>query len=456
MDPETYASTQKALCIGADKFDPALFDKYGVKRGLRDKSGEGVMAGINTISEITAFQKDANGVFLRDETGAKIPCDGQLYYRGYNVIDLVTDFAGQRFGFNEAAHLLLFGSLPDAASLAEFDDTLNQSRWLPKNFTRDVIMKAPSRDVMNSMMKSVLTLAAYDDRADDTSVENVLRQCLYLISVLPQLGVYGYHAYSHYLDDESMYIHRPNTLLSPAENILMMLRPDKNYTELEAEALDVALVLHMEHGGGNNSTFTTRVVSSSGSDTYSTMAAALASLKGPKHGGANIKVMEMMRNIRDNVRDQKDEDEVRAYLEKIVDRQAFDNKGLIYGVGHAVYSISDPRERVFKRFVEMLAHEKHQDDTLALYSMIERMAPEIIGEKRHIYKGVSPNVDYYSGFVYSMLGIPTELFTPIFAMARIVGWSAHRIDELINVDKIIRPAYREIVEHRDYIPFEDR
>ena len=456
MNPENYASTQKDLCIGADRFDPALFEKYGVKRGLRDKSGEGVMAGINTISEITAFEKNANGEFLRDEAGAKIPCDGQLYYRGYNVIDLVRGFAGQRFGYNEAAYLLLFGSLPDSASLAEFEDTLNESRWLPKNFTRDVIMKAPSPDIMNSMMKSVLTLAAYDDRALDTSLENVIRQCLLLISVFPQLGVYGYHAYNHYLDDESMYIHRPNPLMSPAENILMMLRPDKTYTELEAETLDVALVLHMEHGGGNNSSFTTRVVTSSGSDTYSTMAAALASLKGPKHGGANLKVMNMMENIRDNVRDQKDEDEVRAYLEKIVDRQAFDNKGLIYGVGHAVYSISDPRERVFKQFVEMLAVEKHQEETLALYNMIERMAPEIIGEKRHIYKGVSPNVDYYSGFVYSMLGIPPELYTPIFAMARIVGWSAHRIDELINVDKIIRPAYKEIITHREYTSLEDR
>ena len=456
MNPELYAYTQKDLCVSADRFDPALFDKFGVKRGLRDKTGEGVLAGINTISEITAFQKDENGAFLRDETGAKIPCDGQLYYRGYNVIDLVKGFATQRFGFNEAAYLLLFGDLPDAASLAEFEDTLNESRWLPKNFTRDVIMKAPSPDIMNSMMKSVLTLAAYDERADDTSIENVIRQCLYLISVFPQLGVYGYHAYSHYLDDESMYIHRPNPLLSPAENILMMLRPDKKYTELEAEVLDVALVLHMEHGGGNNSTFTTRVVTSSGSDTYSTMAAALASLKGPKHGGANIKVMNMMQNIRENVRDQKDEDEVRAYLEKIVDKHAFDKKGLIYGVGHAVYSISDPRERVFKQFVELLAIEKHQEDTLALYSMIERMAPEIIGAKRHIYKGVSPNVDYYSGFVYSMLGITVELYTPIFAMARIVGWSAHRIDELINVDKIIRPAYKEVIAHKDYIELENR
>lgn len=456
MNPELYASTQKDLCVKVDKFDPALFERYGVKRGLRDKSGEGVMAGINTISEITAFQKDENGVFLRDEQGAKIPCDGQLRYRGYDVIDLVRGFAGQRFGYNEAAYLLLFGDLPDAASLAEFEDTLNESRWLPKNFTRDVIMKAPSQDVMNSMMKSVLTLAAYDDRALDTSLENVIRQCLLLISVFPQLGVYAYHAYSHYLDDESMYIHRPNPLLSPAENILMMLRPDKSYTELEAEVLDVALVLHMEHGGGNNSTFTTRVVTSSGADTYATMAAALASLKGPKHGGANLKVVNMMRNIRDNIKDHKDEDEVRAYLGKVVDKQAFDNKGLIYGLGHAVYSISDPRERVFKQFVEMLAVEKHEEDMLALYSMVERIAPEVIAERRHIYKGVSPNVDYYSGFVYSMLGIPTELYTPIFAMARIVGWSAHRIDELINVDKIIRPAYKEISAHREYSLIEDR
>ncbi len=456
MNPELYASAQKQLCIDADKFDPALFDVYGVKRGLRDKTGEGVMAGINTISEITAFEKDKNGTFRTDADGNKIPCDGQLWYRGYNVIDLVKGFATQHFGYNECAYLLLFGDLPNEERLNEFEDTMNESRWLPKNFTRDVIMKAPSPDIMNSMMKSVLTLSAYDDRALDTSLDNVIRQCLFLISVFPQLGVYGYHAYSHYMDDESMYIHRPNPLLSPAENILMMLRPDKNYTELEAEVLDVALVLHMEHGGGNNSTFTTRVVSSSGSDTYSTMAAALASLKGPKHGGANLKVMNMMQNIRENVRDTKDEDEVRYYLGKIVDKEAFDKKGLIYGVGHAVYSISDPRERVFKGFVELLAIEKGQEDQYALYSTIERLAPEIIGDKRHIYKGVSTNVDYYSGFVYSMLGIPLELYTPIFAMARIVGWSAHRIDELINVDKIIRPAYKEINEKKAYVPIEER
>lgn len=448
MEPEEYARSQKELCLTADKLDPALFDKYGVKRGLRDKSGKGVMAGLNTISEIFSFETKPDGT--------EVPCDGKLWYRGYDVIELVRGFAGKRYGYNETAYLLLFGKLPDARELTQFQDVLNQSRWLPKNFTRDVIMKAPSSDIMNSMMKSVLTLAAYDNRALDTSVDNVLRQCLWLISVFPMLSVYGYHAYNHYLDDGSMYIHRPDPALSPAENLLLMLRPDKSYTALEAEVLDVALVLHMEHGGGNNSTFTTRVVTSSGSDTYSVMAAALASLKGPKHGGANLKVMEMMQNIRENVSDIQDEDEVRAYLEKLVDGQAFDRKGLIYGMGHAVYSISDPRAVAFRSFVGMLAAEKHVDEEMALYTMIERMAPEIIARKRRIYKGVSANVDFYSGFVYSMLDIPRELFTPIFAMARIVGWSAHRIDELINMDKIIRPAYKSVCTTQTYVPMEKR
>ncbi len=353
--------------------------------------------------------------------------------------------------------MLLFGKLPDKSQLKQFRDILASHRTLPTNFTRDVIMKAPSNDIMNSLTRSVLTLASYDKNCSDTSVENVLRQCFSLIGVFPLLAVYGYHAYNHYQNDESMYIHRPSNKLSTAENLLMMLRPDKKYTDLEATVLDIALVLHMEHGGGNNSTFTTRVVTSSGSDTYSVIAAALSSLKGPKHGGANIKVVEMMRDIESNVADWEDEEAVRAYLKKILNREAFDRKGLIYGMGHAVYSLSDPRAQVFKGFVHQLASAKGREKDFALYSMIERMAPEVIAEKARIYKGVSANVDFYSGFVYSMLEIPLEMFTPIFAIARIVGWSAHRIEELINMDKIIRPAYKSVMaKQEEYIEMEKR
>lgn len=352
--------------------------------------------------------------------------------------------------------MLLFGRLPNVAELAEFKSILNASRTLPTNFTRDVIMKAPSKDIMNSITKSVLTLASYDDNMADPSISNVLRQCLQLIAIFPMLSVYGYHAYNHYECGDSFYIHRPDENLSTAENILLMLRPDKGYTELEARVLDIALVLHMEHGGGNNSTFTTRVVSSAGSDTYSVVAAALSSLKGPKHGGANIKVVEMMRDLREQVSDLNDEEAVKEYLGKLLDKQAFDRKGLIYGMGHAVYSLSDPRAQIFKSFVERLAKAKGRDEEFRIYSAVERLAPEVIAEKRKIYKGVSANVDFYSGFVYNMLDIPLELYTPIFAMARIVGWSAHRIEELVNVDKIIRPAYLSIMEEKEYKSLEDR
>ena len=390
------------------------------------------------------------------ENGQKIPCDGNLWYRGYNVIDLVKGFEGKRCGFEEVAYLLLFGELPSGEQLHNFCEVLATARHLPTNFTRDVIMKAPSADLMNSLTRSVLTLASYDDDIRDTSLQNVLMQCMKLISEMPMLAVYGYHAYNHYVCDESLYIHRPQPDLSTAENILLMLRPDKKYTELEAQVLDAALVLHMEHGGGNNSTFTTRVVTSAGSDTYSVIAAALSSLKGPKHGGANIKVVEMMADLRKEVSDWEDEEEVKEYLGKLLDKQAFDRKGLIYGMGHAVYSLSDPRARVFKHFVEALAIEKGRHKDFALYSMIERLAPEVIADKRKIYKGVSANVDFYSGFVYSMLDIPLELYTPIFAMARIVGWSAHHIEELVNADKIIRPAYKSIMVERDYVPMDER
>ena len=445
---EEYAKRYKKICIENNSIDGKLFDEFGVKRGLRDKNGKGVLSGITNISLIKSTEMDGDRV---------IPCEGQLFYRGYNIYDLTKGFRqDNRFGFEETAYLLLFGELPAASQLKEFQDVLAKNRRLPTNFVRDVIMKAPSKDIMNSLTKSVLTLASYDDKVTDNSLENVLSQSIMLISVFPMLAVYGYHAYNHYECDESFYIHRPSDELSAAENILRMLRPNKEYTDVEAKVLDLALVLHMEHGGGNNSTFTTRVVTSAGSDTYSVIAAALSSLKGPKHGGANIKVVEMMQDLKANVKDTTDEDEVRAYLKKLVRKEAFDKRGLIYGMGHAVYSISDPRAVAFKQFVEMLANEKHQKKEFELYSMIERMAPEVIGEECAIYKGVSANVDFYSGFVYTMLGIPQELFTPIFAMARIVGWSAHRMEELINVDKIIRPAYKSIMVPKVYESLKER
>ena len=435
------------LCREADQIDLKLFDEYEVQRGLRDKNGNGVLTGLTKISRIESFQM-VNGV--------KTPCEGKLWYRGYNCIELVKGFNHKNFGFEEVAYLLLFGELPTEEQLKTFRHVLAAERTLPTNFTRDVIMKAPTSDIMSSMTRSVLTLASYDKNCKDTSVENVLRQCMGLISLFPVLAVYGYHAYNHYENDDSMYIHRPSKKLSTAENILMMLRPDKKYTELEARVLDTALVLHMEHGGGNNSTFTTRVVTSSGADTYAVIAAALCSLKGPKHGGANIKVVEMMRDLQKQVGDWTDEDKVRDYLQKLLNKEVFDKKGLIYGMGHAVYSLSDPRATVFKGFVEKLAKEKGREKDFALYSMVERMAPELIGQKSRIYKGVSANVDFYSGFVYSMLEIPLELYTPIFAIARIVGWSAHRIEELLNMDKIIRPAYKSVMDTRTYIPMEER
>ena len=447
MNLVDYTDIYGKICENTDLISAELFDEFGVKRGLRDKNGNGVLSGLTHISKIQAF-KEVNG--------EKIPCDGKLWYRGYSIIDLVKGFHGERVGYEEVTYLLLFGRLPNMAELEEFKRVLNASRTLPTNFTRDVIMKAPSKDIMNSITKSVLTLASYDDNMADPSISNVLRQCLQLIAILPMLSVYGYHAYNHYECGESFYIHRPDENLSTAENILLMLRPDKVYTELEAKVLDIALVLHMEHGGGNNSTFTTRVVSSAGSDTYSVVAAALSSLKGPKHGGANIKVVEMMRDLRENVSDLHDEEAIKEYLGKLLDKQAFDKKGLIYGMGHAVYSLSDPRARIFKSFVERLAKAKGRDEEFGIYSAVERLAPEVIAEKRKIYKGVSANVDFYSGFVYNMLDIPLELYTPIFAMARIVGWSAHRIEELVNVDKIIRPAYLSIMEEKDYKPLEDR
>ena len=435
-----YADRQKETCRKNDTISDHLFQEYGVYRGLRDQNGKGVVTGLTNISKIVSF-KNVDGV--------KTPCDGQLWYRGYPIEQLVQELDSDSFGFESTAYLLVFGEKPDKQELLEFGKILAEARDLPTNFTRDVIMKAPSKDIMNSMTRSILTLASYDDKATDTELGNSLRQCIQLISTFPMLAVYGYHAYNHYENNDSMYIHRPDHNLSTAENILMMLRSDRQYTKLEAKVLDTALMLHMEHGGGNNSTFTTRVVTSSGADTYSAIAAAMSSLKGPKHGGANIKVMEMMEDIRGHVHDFTDKDEIEYYLAKILDGEAFDGKGLIYGMGHAVYSLSDPRERIFKQFVEMLAAEKHREVDMALYNNIEEIAPKLIAKRRKIFKGVSPNVDFYSGFVYQMLGIPVELYTPIFAIARIVGWSAHRIEEQIGMNKIIRPAYLSVMKEKE-------
>lgn len=435
-----YAAQKEVLCRKNDMISDKLFREYGVNRGLRDENGKGVLTGLTNISKIVSFQ---------NIDGKSVPCDGQLWYRGYRINTLIEELGENEYGFEKTAYLLLFGEKPDEEELKEFKRILGEARNLPTNFTRDVIMKAPSKDIMNSMTRSILTLASYDDQATSNNVDNSIRQCIQLIAIFPMLAAYGYHAYNHYENDASMYIHRPDSELSVAENFLRMLRPDSAYTKLEAKVLDVALMLHMEHGGGNNSTFTTRVVTSSGSDTYSSIAAAMSSLKGPRHGGANIKVMEMMQDIRENVGDWEDYDEVKAYLKKILDGEAFDRKGLIYGMGHAVYSISDPRERMFKAYVEELAEAKGKEKDMTLYRMIEEAAPEVIAEKRHIFKGVSPNVDFYSGFVYDMLGIPSELYTPLFAIARIVGWSAHRIEELVSMNKIIRPAYMSVMKEKE-------
>ncbi|MCD8076123.1 MAG: citrate/2-methylcitrate synthase [Lachnospiraceae bacterium] len=440
IDMTEYTRRGSQTCRKNDSIPRELYKEYGVNLGLRDLNGNGVLTGLTNISLIVSSKKI---------DGKKVPCDGELWYSGYHGQNLIRNLGSEEFGFEKIAYLLLMGELPNEKELAEFKDIVGNSRTLPTNFTRDVIMKAPSSDIMNTMTRSILTLASYDKNPKSTSVHNSLRQCIELIALFPVLAVYAYHAYNHYENVESMYIHRPAPELSTAENLLMMLRPDKQYTAVEAKVLDTALILHMEHGGGNNSTFTTRVVTSSGSDTYSTIAAAMSSLKGPKHGGANIKVMEMMDDIRANVRDLHDDEEIKAYLSKILDGDAFDHKGLIYGMGHAIYSLSDPRERIFKKYVEMLAQEKHCDEDMHLYATVEELAPKLIAEKRHIYKGVSPNVDFYSGFVYSMLNIPMELYTAIFAIARIVGWSAHRIEELICADKIIRPAYLSVMEKKE-------
>lgn len=428
--------------------DPELYTKYDVKRGLRDLNGKGVLVGITEISEV-------NSTKIVD--GKSVPCDGQLFYRGYNVQDLIAELPDDCFfGFEECTYLLLFGKLPNKQELNDFCDLLSNYRSLPQNFVRDVIMKKPSKDMMNALARGVLTLYSYDEKPDDTSEANVLRQCLQLISMFPLLSVYSYQTYRHYYNNESLIIHPPKREYSTAEIILHCLRDDSKFTPLEAKLLDVALILHMEHGGGNNSTFTTHLVSSSGTDTYSAIAAAIGSLKGPKHGGANIKVVKMFADMKEKVKDWTSEEEVGNYLRDLLDKKAFDQAGLIYGMGHAVYSLSDPRALTFHSFVERLSHEKGYDKEFALYTLVERLAPEIIAEKRKIYKGVSPNVDFYSGFVYQMLGLPLELYTPIFAIARIAGWSAHRMEEVCHKGKIMRPAYMTVCPHKEVIPMDER
>lgn len=436
------------LCSRNGSINSELYKTYDVKRGLRDLNGNGVLAGLTEISDIVSFKK---------EDGKQIPCEGKLYYRGIDIEKIVEGFLSEkRFGFEESTYLLLFGELPDQKQLNDFSALLAKYRTLPTSFVRDIIMKAPSPDMMNTLARSVLTLYAYDNNANDISIPNVLRQCLQLIALFPLLAVYGYQAYSHYHDGNSLFIHSPQPELSTAENILHMLRPDSSFTELEAKILDLALVLHAEHGGGNNSTFTTHVVSSSGTDTYSVVAASLGSLKGPRHGGANIRVVQMIEDMKEHLSDWNDEDAIRAYLKGLLNKEGFDHSGLIYGMGHAVYSLSDPRANIFKHYVKSLSEEKGLSEEFALYSNVERLAPEVISQERHIYKGVSANIDFYSGFVYRMLNLPLELYTPIFAIARISGWSAHRLEELVNSGKIIRPAYKSIHPVREYVPIGKR
>ena len=446
VTPEIIELTE--ICKKNGNIDPELYTKYDVKRGLRDINGKGVLAGLTEISEI---------ISSKTVDGKSVPCEGELYYRGYNINDLVNGFIGKRrFGFEEITYLLLLGELPNEQQLEKFKRILADYRRLPTTFVRDIIMKSPSEDIMNGISRGILTLYSYDENPEDISPANVLRQSLQLIGKMPIISVYAYHSYRHFKMDDVLLIRNPDKNCSTAENILRMLRPDGKYTELEARVLDVALVLHAEHGGGNNSTFTTHVVTSSGTDTYSTIAASIASLKGPKHGGANLKVTHMIENIKENVKDWEDEAEIEEYLAKILDKQAFDGAGLIYGMGHAVYTLSDPREVILKRYAKSLSEEKELTREFELLERIERIAGKLIAQRRRLFKPICANVDFYSGFVYTMLGIPEELFTPIFAISRISGWSAHRLEELVNKGKIIRPAYKYVGWHKPYYDIEHR
>ena len=434
-------------CMVSGAINQDLYNEYDVKRGLRDSNGKGVLTGLTEISDVCGY---------RLKNGKKIPCDGELYYQGYNVMDLVKSFENRRFAFEETTYLLMFGELPTHTQLKDFEEVLTSLQELSGQFVRDVIMKAPSANIMNALQKSVLTLYSYDENPDDISVANVLRQSLQLIGKIPLIAVYAYLSYRHFGFDDNLYIRTPDKDLSIAENILQMVRQDGKFTELEAKVLDIALVIHAEHGGGNNSTFTDHVVTSSGTDTYAAISAALGSLKGPRHGGANKKVSQMFDDMKKKVKNWEDEDEVESYLIALLNQQAFDRAGLIYGMGHAVYSISDPRARTFRKFVQKLADEKGLQKEFALYNLVEKLAPKVIANERHIYKGVSANIDFYSGLVYSMLGIPHELYTPIFAIGRIAGWSAHRLEELVNAGKIIRPAYKAVAKHKPYTPLSER
>ncbi|MFQ6864285.1 citrate/2-methylcitrate synthase [Blautia sp.] len=429
------------------RIDPNLYIEYDVKRGLRDSAGKGVLTGLTEISDVNAYDL---------VNGRKIPAEGSLYYQGYNIYDLVSGMEGRKFGFEETIYLLLFGRLPSEKDMEMFKGIMAHFETLSGRFVRDVVMKASNADIMNSMQRCILTLYTYDSKPEDTSAENVLRQSIELIAKLPLIAVYSYHSYCHFRKDETLFIRNPQKDLSLAENILLMLRPDSVYTELEAKVLDIALILHAEHGGGNNSTFTTHVVTSSGTDTYSSVAASIGSLKGPRHGGANLKVQDMFEDIKVNVKDWEDEAEVEAYLRKILNKEAFDRSGLIYGMGHAVYTLSDPREVILKKFARELAVEKGMMKEFALYELVERLAGRLVMEQRRLFKNVCANVDFYSGFVYTMLGIPKELFTPIFAIARIPGWSAHRLEEILNANKIIRPAYKYVGKHVDFVPMPKR
>lgn len=439
-------SLQETL-LSNHRIDPNLYIEYDVKRGLRDSAGKGVLTGLTEISDVNAYDL---------VNGRKIPAEGSLYYQGYNIYDLVNGLEGHKFGFEETIYLLLFGQLPSEKELEMFKEVMAQFETLSGRFVRDVVMKASNADIMNSMQRCILTLYTYDSRPEDISAENVLRQSIELIAKLPLIAVYSYHSYRHFRRDETLFIRNPQKGLSLAENILLMLRPDSTYTELEAKVLDIALMLHAEHGGGNNSTFTTHVVTSSGTDTYSSVAASIGSLKGPRHGGANLKVQDMFADIKAHVKNWTDEAEVEAYLCKILNKEAFDHSGLIYGMGHAVYTLSDPREVILKKFARKLAQEKGMMEEFALYELVERLGSRLVMEQRKMFKNVCANVDFYSGFVYTMLGIPKELFTPIFAIARIPGWSAHRLEEILNAGKIIRPAYKYVGHHQEFVAMPDR
>ncbi len=435
------------FCGDSGQIDQTLYKKFDVKRGLRDSDGKGVLTGLTEISDVNGF-KDINGV--------RTPIDGELYYQGYNIKSLVEGFHGSRHGFEETIFLLLFGELPTEKQLNEFMKVLGEMRPLPENFNRDVIMKAPSRSIMNTLQRCVLTLYTYDENPDDISIRHVVEQSLGLIARFPVIAAYGYQSYRHRFLDSSLVIHRSKPELSTAENILRLLRPDPKYTELEATVLDICLVLHAEHGGGNNSTFTSHVITTSGTDTYSTIAGSLGSLKGPRHGGANLKVQQMFADMKSTISDWENEKEIAAYLQDILDKKAFDHSGLIYGMGHAIYTLSDPRAVILKDYAKRLSEAQGFEKEFALYDRVENIAKKLIMKNRNREKPVCANVDFYSGLVYKMLRIPTELFTPIFAIARIAGWSAHRIEELVNNGKIIRPAYKYVGEHKEYLPIEER